>query len=228
MLAPTVQKGPIDAAPARGALVYNLAGIAVLVLLLAVALAYLIDQAARTSHASVPALGDGDTISLTIGGRELDIPRGWFRYGEQMKGGFAGQADLRFVLSLDPDAEPLPVDVTLLPRSRARASSAMLDAVYLHQFADGAVGGVPGLVGKPLEAREGYAGEVVWYDPLSPGPFVAKCATAIEPGRPDQCLRTIHLQSGLAAILSFDADALPLWKQFDAELALWLGQIDAL
>ncbi len=225
MSAPLSTTGP---AQSRTSLAYNLAGIAVLVLLMAVGLAYLVDRAGRSSAPVQPALGDGDIVQQTIAGRELDIPAAWFRYGEQIKSGFASQIDLRFLLQLEPGMAPLPVGVTLLPRSRARASSALLDAVYLHQFEDGMKGGVPGLVGKSLVARDGYAGETVWYDPLSPVPFVAKCASAVTPGRPDQCLRTIHLQSGLAAVLSFDATALPSWRQFDQELALWLGQIGAL
>ncbi|KKB09822.1 hypothetical protein [Devosia chinhatensis] len=212
----------------RSSLAYNLAGIAVLVFLLAVGVAYLIDRASQADSRALPMLNDINTVRQTLSGRDLDIPLLWFRYGEQVKEGFASQIDLRLYLTLDSGASPTPVGATLLPRSRARASSALLDAVYLHQFEDGSVGGVPGLVGKQLTAREGYAGETVWYDPLSPSPFVAKCANPVEPGRPAQCLRTIHLQSGLAAVLSFDATALQHWRQFDIELAAWLGRIGAL
>ncbi|WIY51586.1 hypothetical protein O9Z70_08785 [Devosia sp. YIM 151766] len=225
MLAPISTNGRAET---RSALIYNLAGIAALVLLMAVSLAYLIDRTGQTETSPLPALGDQDSVQQTIAGRDLDIPAAWFRYGEQMTGGFASQVDLRFLLDLEPGAAPVAIDVTLLPRSRARASSALLDAVYLHQFEDGTIGGIPGLVGKSMAAREGYAGETVWYDPLSPVPFVAKCATAVDGARPDRCLRTIHLQSGLAAVLSFEAGALPAWRQFDQELALWLGQIGAL
>ena len=225
MLAPISTDGPAEA---RGALAYNLAGIAVLVLLLAVGAAYLIDRAGHASAQRLPALGDGDIVQQTLAGRELEIPAAWFRYGEQIKGGFASQVDLKFLLDLAPGAAPQPVDVSLLPRSRVRASSALLDTVYLHQFEDGAIGGIPGLVGKPLSAAGGYAGETVWYDPLSPVPFVAKCATSFEPDMPDRCLRTVYLTNDLAAVLNFDASALPDWRRFDQELALWLGQIGAL
>lgn len=215
-------------AETHSSLAYNLAGLAVLALLLAVGLAYLIDRAGQTTTRAAPTLSDKEDVQQTIGGRDLDIPATWFRYGEQMKAGFASQVDLQFMLNLTPDAEAIPIGVTLLPRSRARASSALLDAVYLHQFEDGVVGGIPGLVGKQLAARGGYKDETVWYDPLSPVPFVAKCAKAVVPGQPDLCLRTIHLQSGLAAVLSFDASALPAWRNFDQELALWLSRIGAL
>lgn len=212
----------------HASLAYNLAGIAVLVLLAAVALAYAIDRAGRPDQPAMPSLDDENPLVQTIAGRELTIPTSWFRYGEQMKTGFATQADLAFALELAKDAAPVPVEVTLVPRSRARASSTLLDAVYLHQFAEGTVGGVPGLVGKPLLPGEGYSGETVWYDALSSHPFVAKCAAPVGEDGPERCLRTVHLPSGLAAIIGFDATALPFWKRFDAELARWLGRIGAL
>lgn len=207
---------------------YNLAGIAILVILVAVALAYVIDSASRSSQERPSALGDGSPILQTVGGQELAIPQSWFRYGEQMKPGFARQVDLSFNLDLEEGLPPVAVEVVLMPAARTRASSTLLDAVYLHQFAEGTEGGIPGLVGKPLQEAEGYAGETVWYDPLSPHPFVAKCADAAAPDRPSRCLRTIHLPSGLAAVLSFDASALTAWRRFDTELARWLDQIGAL
>jgi hypothetical protein len=212
----------------RGHLAYNLAGITVLVLLAAVALAYGIDQAGRNARPTLPSLSDGDTVTQTVAGQELAIPANWFRFGEDIKPGFASQVDLTFALKLESLEVPLSIDVTLLPRSGARASGALLDAVYLHQFAEETKSGVPGLVGKPLIASEGYADETVWYDPLSPAPFVAKCASAPDPDRPGRCLRTIHLPNGLAAVLGFEAGALTAWKNFDEELALWLGRIGAL
>ncbi|QYO75123.1 hypothetical protein [Devosia salina] len=225
----SVSQAPVqDAAGGRGHLAYNLAAIAVLVLLAAVGIAYAIDQAGRKTTPALPRLTDGDTVAQTVAGQELNIPATWFRFGEDHKPGFASRVDLSFQLALEPGHPPVRVDATLLPRSGARSSGALLDAVYLHQFADATIGGTPGLVGKPLRAIDGYAGETVWYDPLSPSPFVAKCAAAPERSRADRCLRTIHLPNGLAAVLSFDAEALKGWKRFDDELALWLGQIGAL
>jgi hypothetical protein len=212
----------------KGPLAYNLAGIALIILLLAVGMAYLVDRTARNMQRPMPSLLDADPITQTVAGRELHIPTTWFRFGETIKPGFVSQVDLTFALPLAAGQQPTPVEATLTSRSAARASGALLDAVYLHQFADGSVGGIPGLVGKPLLAADGYADETVWYDPLSPAPFVAKCAAAPDPSRSDRCLRTIHLPNGLAAILSFDAEALVAWRQFDAELAQWLGKIGAL
>tara|TARA_R110002020_G_scaffold10961_14_gene41615 strand:+ start:5398 stop:6072 length:675 start_codon:yes stop_codon:yes gene_type:complete len=220
-----------QSAPAAGGnpphgLAYNLAGIAVLVLMLAVGAAYLIDELGRLARAPVPALTDGDPVTQTISGRELAIPAAWFRFGEQIRTGFTDQIDLRVMLTAT-DGTALPVDVTLLPRSRARTSASLLDGVYLHQFSQETLSGVVGLVGKPMRAQNGYAGESVWYDALSPNPFVAKCLKIEEKEGPGKCLRTVHLPSGIAAIYSFDATVLQSWRQFDAGMEQWLTRMGA-
>jgi hypothetical protein len=206
---------------------YNLAGIAVLVLLIAVGAAYLVDELTRASAPARPTLDDRNTIRQTLSGRELTIPASWFRYGDQVRDGFTDQIDLRVMLAPEAGAAALPVDVTLLPRSRARASSALLDGVYLHQFADDTLDGVPGLVGKPLATGQGYAGESVWYDALSPSPFVAKCAQPVEAEFAPRCLRTVYLATGIAAVYAFDATVLGSWRSFDAQMRRWLEPIGA-
>lgn len=223
----SLPSAPADRPSGASSLAYNLAAIAVLVLLAAVGLAYLIDDRGRASRAPAPTLGDGDLIRQTISGRELAIPTAWFRHGEQIRDGFTDQIDLRVLFTPDPAAAPLRVDITLLPRSRARTSASLLDNVYLHQFEDSTLGGVPGLVGKPMQARDGYAGESVWYDAISPNPFVAKCVEPVAAQGVAQCVRTVYLPSGIAAVYTFDAAALPAWRDFDPQMQLWLAQIRA-
>ncbi|MCR6634570.1 hypothetical protein [Devosia sp.] len=206
--------------PRNSGLMQNLAGIALVVMLAALGIAYLVDEAGRSDGRKAPSLDDGEALAQTVGGRELTIPKNWFRFGEQMQSGFVSQVDLSVELPLGR------VDVTLLPRSRAKSSSELLDSVYVHQFAKGTEMGVPGLIGQKLEGN-GYAGEAIWYDALAPKPFVAKCIDAIEADAPDKCVRTVHLASGLAAIYSFDATLLPAWRDFDAEMGQWLERIGA-
>lgn len=208
------------------AIAYNLAGIAVLVLLLGVGSAYLLDQLSRSNKVAPPALEDGDRISQTIAGTELSVPTSWFRYGEQVRDGFTNQIDLRVMFAPGPDSAAMPVDVTLLPPSRARTSASLLDAVYLFQFDEGSLTGVPGLVGKPMQANNGYRGESVWYDAISPNPFVAKCAEAVG-ARPAQCVRTVYLPSGIAAVYTFDTTVLQSWRDFDRVMEQWLAPTGA-
>lgn len=211
---------PAQAASHTSGLVHNLAGIALVVMLAALGIAYLVDLSGRSHGQQAPGIDDGNAIVQTVGGRELTIPENWFRYGEQMQSGFVSQVDLSFTLPLGA------VQVTLLPRSRAKTSSELLDSVYVHQFAKGTQTGLPGLIGQKLEGN-GYTGEVVWYDALAQKPFVAKCIAAIEAGAPNKCVRTVHLQTGLAAIFSFDDTMLPGWRDFDVQMAKWLDRIGA-
>lgn len=227
MLEMSSQSAPAARHSGPSSLAYNLAGIAALVLLLAVGAAYLIDNLGRASRVPAPALDDADPVSQTISGRELSIPATWFRYGEQIRDGFTSQIDLRIRYAPDGAASALPVDITLLPRSRARTSASLLDRVYLHQFADETLSGIPGLVGKPMLAGNGYTGESVWYDALSPNPFVAKCEQPLAADSAAQCVRTVYLPSGIAAVYTFDAALLPSWRQFDPEIHRWLSTIGA-
>lgn len=219
------QDAPGAPAPAQAPLAYNLAGITLLVLLMAIGAAYLLD-ALSEGEAIAPDLGDRDRVVQVLSGRELSIPISLFRHGEQIRDGFTSQVDLR-VNFPDEDGSMLPVDVTLLPRSKARTSASLLDRVYLHQFTDEVLGGVPGLVGKPLKSGEGYEGESVWYDALSANPFAAKCIAPVTEGHVAQCVRTVYLPSNIAAIYTFDATILQSWRRFDAEMERWLAPIGA-
>jgi hypothetical protein len=207
---------------------YNLAAIALVILVLALGIAYVIDQKGRTDPAPPPDRADTTLISQTVAGRELAIPQTWFRTSEAVQEGFSQQVELKFALTFERAKSVTLFDVTLLPLTRARASSALLDTVYVHQFQGALLQTVPGLVGKTLKPADGYAGEVVWYDALAPQPFVAKCSTAPTPERASRCVRTVHLSSGLAAIVSFNEAALTHWREFDSQMALWLDQIGAL
>ncbi|HWA20716.1 MAG TPA: hypothetical protein VG757_17145 [Devosia sp.] len=206
---------------------YNVGLLVLLAALFGVALAYWIDAAGRgTAHPAV-AQGDGPVVR-TLAGRELRIPASWFRDGGSRSAGFSKQIDLRLVLPLGVAGRPLPVAITLAPRSQVRPSSALLDGVYLHQFQPEQLSGPPGLVGKPLVAVDGYKGETVWYDPLSANPFVAKCLAPVAGEKASRCLRSVYLGTGIAAVYDFDAEILANWRQFDAELAGPLGRIGAL
>ncbi len=208
-----------DAAKAAPqAIGFNLGAIVLVVGLAGVALAYGIDAASRSVEQPVHRTDTTTTLTRMIGDRELTIPLAWFRYAEQTVEGFARQIDLHFTLPLGPEGAARQVEVTLLPRSSVRPSSKLLDGVYLHMFQAEDLSGPVGLIGTPLQATEGYEGEVVWYDPISADPFVAKCSPPIEGGQTTQCLRAVHLAPGIAAVYAFGADLLPQWRNFDAEM----------
>jgi hypothetical protein len=202
---------------------FNLGAIALVVALAGLGFAYVIEAAGRASHEPVTG-----AVSRTLGGHELLIPAAWLREDAERSTGFAKQVELGLALPLGPDAVPRRIDITLVPRSRARPSASLLDGVYLHQFMPEQLSGPPGLIGKPLVAAAGYAHETVWYDAISAAPFVAKCIAPVTEGQPGRCIRTVYLGPGIAAIYSFDEDVLVHWRQFDAALRPSLEQIGAL
>jgi F0F1-type ATP synthase membrane subunit c/vacuolar-type H+-ATPase subunit K len=174
--------------------------------------------------------GDAEdsVVTSNLGGRPLTIPAAWLPDGATDSDDFASRIDLRVELPLGPDGTLAPIDVLLVPRSQARPSAALLDGVYLHMFEAEELSGPPGLIGKPLKAQEGYAGETVWYDPISPQPFVAKCIAPIENGGDSWCLRTVALAKGIAATYRFSATLLPQWHSFDTQMNPLLARIGAL
>lgn len=204
---------------------YNLVGMALIAVLLTLGAAYLIDYELERRAPPPPPVSE--TLTKTIGGRELHIPAAWFRHGTGASSGFAKEIALRATLNLEGVAEPATIDITLVARSQVRASSVLLDSVYLHQFTSETVKGPPGLVGKPLSAADGYAGETIWYDPLAGEPFVAKCLTPIDAEAPARCLRAVVLPSGIGALYGFDETVLAGWKGFDAAMQRLLAAIGA-
>lgn len=200
--------------------------IAVAAAMIGLGVAYALDYAGRTEGAP-PRLDDpAVAVQKTLGGRELSIPPSWIRIGSGDANRFVSEIDL--VLALDFEPAPALVHVTLQPRSRARPSALLLDTVYLHRFGGDTLSGPTGLVGKTLGQGEGFGGETVWYDALSPNPFVAKCLAPVVAEAPSRCMRTVVLASGIAATYAFDAEILPHWRAFDAAAAPWLERIGAL
>ena len=202
---------------------FNLGAIALLLALAGLGLAYAIDAAGRAGREDLAG-----NVSRTLGGRELTVPAGWLREDAERSAGFAKQVDIGLHLPLGPEAATREIDITLVPRSRARPSASLLDGVYLHQFMPEQLTGPPGLIGKPLVAAEGYKNETVWYDAISAAPFVAKCIAPVAEGQPGRCIRTVYLGPGIAAIYSFDEDVLVNWRLFDAAVQPSLKQIGAL
>jgi hypothetical protein len=207
---------------------FNIVAIMLVLVLGGVALAYVIDAVGRRDREPAHRMDSGTELTRTLAGKELSIPHSWFRYPEQAADGFARQIDLHLALPLGPRGALRGVEVTLLPRSAVRPSAKLLDGVYLHLFGPTQVEGPTGLVGKPLTAKEGYEGEIVWYDPISPDPFVAKCSAIVSADVPPSCLRTVHLAPGIGAIYTFDADLLANWRNFDAAMRVPLTQMGVL
>ncbi|MBU1174348.1 MAG: hypothetical protein KKH72_03015 [Alphaproteobacteria bacterium] len=203
----------------------NVLGLALLVALAALGLAYGIDAFNR-SGAENGARDGGALIALNVAGVALSVPERAFRGAGGRGGTFSERVDLVVTLALGT-SPPLPVTLSLVPKARARPSSVLLDSVFLQRFSDTEKKGMPGLIGKPLTGGDGYDGETVWYDPISIHPFAAKCDAPLSDKDEGRCIRTIELDSGLAAILGFAAPRLADWREMDAPLTAFLAEIGA-
>lgn len=216
-----------SASPAHSpSIAFNLAAIALMVAVAGLALAYGIDALGRM-RAVGPSI-DGPTVSRVLAGVDLDIPESWLRSKNLERDAFAERVELRLMVPVG-EAQPLArVDVTLVPRARVRPSASLLDRVYLLQFDNRQLAGPVGLIGKPLKPETGYQSESVWYDPLHPNPFVAKCQQPVAENAGATCLRTVVLGPHVAAIFAFDQSLLQDWARFDALLKPYLTRIGAI
>ena len=210
------QPTQLDSARPPGSVLYTIAGIALIVAMAGLGAAYgtraYLDAAA---HETVePELTA--THIVTIGAQPYVLPAALLADPMQRRDGFAERVDLVLALPLAQDGLS-EVAITILPRGRMRTSAALLDSVYVHQFADAQLSGIAGLVGKPLESDAGTRGETVWYDPLSANPFVAKCMTPVAADTQARtCLRVMALSDRNTAVIAFDPAALGNWRRFDA------------
>ena len=216
---------PAASARSAGSALYAVAALALIVAIGGLGLAYgaraWLDAARAPADPALTA-----THMVTIGAQPYVLPAALLTDPVQRRDGFAERIDLTLALPLIGDGQLSEVAITIMPRGRVRTSAALLDSVYLHQFGEAQLSGVPGLVGKPLEADAGTAGETVWYDPLSAGPFVAKCMAPVGAG-PDErnCLRVFALPDRNTAIVAFDADVLVNWRDFDARIEAALAPL---
>ena len=209
------------AAPARtaGAALYAVAAIGLIVALAGLGAAYGARSWLEASERqqTTPELSASHII--TIGAQRYAMPAALLTDPIQRRDGFAERMDFPLALPLGENGTLSEVAITIMPRGRIRTSAALLDSVYLHQFAPAQLSGVPGLVGKPLERDVGTSGETVWYDPLTANPFVAKCMTPVAMTISDRtCLRVLTLSDRNTAVVAFDPVALENWRSFDAHI----------
>lgn len=155
--------------------------------------------------------------ALTLGFGDVYIPQNWIasRIADDQRA--LENLSLLIPVQVQGQVEEVPVD--LVPASRTTPSIYLLDALYIHRFSADPALYVHGLVGRTLKNGEGYENEMVWYDPLRPQPFVAKCVEPLDKTvKTPNCLETKLVTKRVAAVIKFPEQFLPDWKAFDAQM----------
>jgi len=198
---------------------FNLISLVLMVTLVTIGVAYTIDALVRHTETDKYLADDGYRLEKIIAGVTLKVPPAWLIDPAQIPEKFADRLDLLLPVKFGPDLPTQTIRATLKPRAGIYASAQLLDTVYLHRDNTPHLTADTGLVGKNLLAKDGYQTETVWYDPISPNPFVAKCAQQITLTDHPICLRTLILPSGIAVTLVFEERALRHWRIMDQALA---------
>jgi hypothetical protein len=179
---------------------------------------------------------DRTPVSLAIGAEELAIPANMIRSDRTRRGGPVERADLALYWpTLDgytddladafrndgPDA-PI-IYATISTRDERLDATGRLDEVYSRFFIDKPLPGPAGLVGRKLKPESGYGGEIIYFMPSEPRPFVARCLAEATPEMPATCLRDVNFGRGLSVLYRFNRDLLADWRNLDAGMQKLVG-----
>lgn len=178
-----------------------------------------------------------ETVSLTLAGHRLTIPRNALRFADQrapgermrldlalawpeLEGRTAANADRFDVADLAPDV----VYVTLAADRGTRDSAGLLATVYARFFTGDAVAGPDGLTGRHMARGSGYDDEVVYFEPGSVHPFVARCWPLGAAQEPAVCLHDERI-GAIAVEWRFPIGLLAQWRRLSQglgeRLAAW-------
>lgn len=201
-------------------------------ILLIVALGGLTRTVIQVYHDAMMLTGltaDPKPVKLAIGAEELSIPGNMLRSERTRRGGPVERADLAlhwpnlegYTDALadafrDDGANAPIIYATISTRDEALDSTGRLDEVYSRFFVDKPLPGPSGLVGRKLSAESGYGGEIIYFMPSEPRPFVARCFAEATPEVPATCLRDVNFGRGLSVLYRFNKDLLTDWRALDA------------
>jgi hypothetical protein len=173
--------------------------------------------------------GDRTPVTLEAAGHSFIVPANMLRVAALRGGGRFERVDL--VLhwpDLDGYTEKTAADfnsgdprapiiyATIGKQLAPLDATARLDTVYARFFSGKPVAGPAGLVGRTLSNDSGFGGEVVYFVPGAPQPFVARCPATETPEMPATCLRDINFGGDLTILFRFDRSLLSQWQQMEA------------
>jgi len=171
---------------------------------------------------------DPTPVALTVAGESLLIPANMIRSADTRRGGDADRVDLAlhwptlagysdaFAAAFKDGSPDAPiVYATIAPRDTALDATARLDQVYSRYFVGGPLAAPAGLTGRRLSDDSGYTGEIVYFLPDGPRPFVARCPSESTTEMPATCLRDINFGENLSLLYRFNRDLLGEWRTLE-------------
>ncbi len=222
-------RAPVHRHPAGG---WVRPAVVTVLLLLAIALVAMAIDAAIENYRDGIALrgldGKPSPIDLVVAGEPMTIPANMIRFRSERRGGGLDRVDLMLhwptlegfsearadaFKDNSPDA-PI-IFVSIAARDTSLDSTARLTTVYSHFFDGAVVPGPAGLVGRRLKADSGYGGEIVFFQPRGPAPFVARCLAEATSEIPATCIRDVNVGHGLSMLYRFDRTRLDDWSRLD-------------
>ena len=216
-------------APERAAGYYSLApwifaGVTALILV-AAALIYFHGM----QQGALDLVTDTTRVPLEVAGHRFSVPANMLRSGRLRRGGrvetinlalhwpdLAGYSDATAADFISGDPRAPIVYVTISKRLAPLDATARLDTVYARFFTGKPIAGASGLVGRTLSPGSGFDGEVIYFLPSAPQPFVARCPATATPEVPSTCLRDINIGADLAILFRFDRNLLGQWQPLEA------------
>lgn len=201
-------------------------------ILLIVAFGGLFQAAIEAYHDHLVLTGLSDDprpVALAVGPENLSIPANMLRFAKARGGGPVERADLALhwpglegyskeLADTFREGEPAApiVYATIAARDTPLDSTGRLDDVYARFFVDKPIPGPAGLVGRRLSEESGYGGEIVYFIPAEPRPFVARCLDVDTPEVPSTCLRDVNFGRSLSLLYRFNRNLLADWRALDA------------
>jgi hypothetical protein len=192
---------------------------------------------AYRTRLTVTGLTDDPTpVDLAIGAESLAIPANMLRSAKARLGGpvesaalvlhwpmLEGYSDASADAFKDGAPSAPIIYATIATRDTPLDSTGRLDDVYARFFVGKPVAAPAGLVGRQLSPDSGYQGEIIYFAPSEPRPFVARCLAEATAEIPATCMRDVNFGRGLSLLYRFNRDRLEDWRELDAGMQKLAG-----
>ncbi len=207
---------------------FNLAATALILLMAGLGIAYWLIANAKQETKLTPSTYAPPFVQKTLAGTRIQVPEAWLNRETQSGRQDVEFLDLKLMVQFEPGAQPSELSLHLAPPGTSQPSAILLDSVYALRFTSKQLTpppGPPGLIGKPLRAEQGFQNETVWYDPISPRPFAAKCLDLGTSNNAANCLRTVQFSPRIMVTYQFNENELVHWRKFDETMQDYLSAL---